>query len=170
MFPETREQRCWFHKIANVLNCLPKPAQPARRRRSRRSGNAEDREHAGSAALAFAAGYGTKWPKTAAKFTGSLDVLTAFCDYPPGTGFTCAPPTRSSSTFATVRLRQRVTKGPGSRAAGVAMAFRLIESAQARWRAVSAPCLVALVSAGARFESGQLAGRAGESGGDQQAA
>jgi len=51
------------------------------------------------------------------------------------------------STFATVRLRQRVTKGPGSRAAGVAMAFKLIESAQRRWRAVNAPHLVALVRA-----------------------
>jgi putative transposase len=66
--------------------------------------------------------------------------------------------------------RQRVTKGPGSRAAGVAMAFKLIESAQARWRAVNAPHLVALVRAGARFENGKLVERPDESGGDQQAA
>jgi hypothetical protein len=64
------------------------------------------------------------------------------------------------STFATVRLRRRVTNGPGSRAAGIATAFELIESAQARWRAVSAPHLVALVRAGARFENGQLVERA----------
>ena len=78
------------------------------------------------------------------------------------------------STFATVRLRQRVTKGPGSRAAGVAMAFKLIESAQARWRAVNAPHLVALVRAGAVFEKGILVERpddtSQESGGDQQVA
>jgi hypothetical protein len=74
------------------------------------------------------------------------------------------------STFATVRLRQRVTKGPGSRAAGIAMAFKLIESAQARWRTVNAPHLVALVRSGARFENGQLVERPDESGGDQQAA
>jgi putative transposase len=73
------------------------------------------------------------------------------------------------STFATVRLRQRVTKGPGSRAAGMAMAFKLIESAQARWRAVNAPHLVALVCAGARFENGKLVERPDESGGDQRA-
>lgn len=60
------------------------------------------------------------------------------------------------STFATVRLRQRVTKGPGSRAADIAMAFKLIESAQVRWRAVNAPHLVALVRAGAKFEKGVL--------------
>ena len=74
------------------------------------------------------------------------------------------------STFAAVRLRQRVTKGPGSRAAGVAMAFKLIESAQQRWRAVNAPHLVALVRAGARFEKGLLVERPDESGGDQQVA
>ena len=63
------------------------------------------------------------------------------------------------STFVTVRPRQRITKCPGSRAAGVAMAFKLIESAQARWRAVNAPHLVALVRAGARFEKGKLVKR-----------
>ena len=63
------------------------------------------------------------------------------------------------STFATVRLRTKVTKGPGSRAAGLAMAFKLIESAQSRWRAVNAPRLVALVRAGARFEKGVMVER-----------
>jgi hypothetical protein len=61
-------------------------------------------------------------------------------------------------------------QGTGSRAAGVAMAFKLVESAQARWRAVNAPHLIALVRAGARFENGKLAERPGESGGGQQAA
>jgi transposase-like protein len=75
------------------------------------------------------------------------------------------------STFATIRLRQRVVKGPGSRAAGVATAFKLIESAQTRWRAVNAPHLVALVRAGAVFKNGKLIERPDESeGGDQQVA
>ena len=63
------------------------------------------------------------------------------------------------SIFATVRHRTKVTKGPGSKAAGLAMAFKLIEAAQARWRAVNAPHLVALVRAGARFEAGKLVER-----------
>ena len=78
------------------------------------------------------------------------------------------------STFATVRLRQRVTKGPGSRAAGIAMAFKLIKAAQARWRVVNAPHIVALVRAGARFKNGKLVERTNEStsqdGGDQKVA
>jgi hypothetical protein len=74
------------------------------------------------------------------------------------------------STFATVRLRQQVTKGPGSRAAGVAMAFKLIESAQQRWRTVNAPHLVALVRAGARFKKGKLVERPTDQGADPKAA
>ncbi len=66
------------------------------------------------------------------------------------------------STFATVRLRTKVTKGPGSRAAGLAMAYKLIESAQARWRAVNAPELVALVRAGVKFEKGVMVERSDE--------
>ncbi len=124
VFPQTREQRCWFHKIANVLNALPKSAQPGAKAAIAEIWNAEDREHAAAAAHAF----------------------------------------------ATVRLRQRVTKGPGSRAAGAAMAFKLIESAQARWRTVNAPHLVARVRAGAKFERGQLVERPDGSGGDQQVA
>jgi len=82
----------------------------------------------------------------------------------------CAPRIRLSHTFATARLRQRITKGPGSRAAGVAMAFKLIESAQQRWRAVNAPHLVPLVRAGARFEKGKLVERPNDQGGEQQVA
>jgi putative transposase len=66
------------------------------------------------------------------------------------------------STFATVRLRTKVTKGPGSRAAGLAMAYKLIESAQTRWRALNAPHLVALVRAGTKFEKGVMVERSEE--------
>jgi putative transposase len=174
VFPQTREQRCWFHKIANVLNCLPKSAQPGAKAALAEIWNAEDKDHAQAAVKAFAVDYGTKWPKAAAKITDDLDVLLAFYDYPAEHWIHLRTTNPIESTFATVRLRQRVTKGPGSRAAGVAMAFKLIESAQARWRAVNAPHLVALVRAGARFKNGILVERddepSQESGGDQQVA
>ncbi len=170
VFPDTREQRCWFHKIANVLNALPKSAQPGAKAALAEIWNAEDRTHAEAAALAFAADYGVKWPKAASKITDDLEVLLAFYDYPAEHWIHLRTTNPIESTFATVRLRQRVTKGPSSRAAGVAMAFKLIESAQARRRAVNAPHLVALVRAGARFDRGILVERPGESGGDQQVA
>jgi putative transposase len=152
------------------------PRRAAQVRASGREGrageiyNAEDREHAVKAAKAFEADYGVKWPKATAKITDHLDVLLAFYDYPAEHWIHLRTTNPLESTFATVRLRQRVTKGPGSRAAGVAMAFKLIESAQARWRAVNAPHLVALVRAGATFEKGKLVERTDESGGDQQVA
>ncbi|MDQ3221997.1 MAG: IS256 family transposase [Gemmatimonadota bacterium] len=174
VFPETRKQRCWFHKLGNVLNALPKSAQPAAKKALAEIYQAEDREHALQAVKAFGEAYATKWPKAVAKITDDLDVLLEFYDYPAEHWVHLRTTNPIESTFATVRLRQRVTKGPGSRAAGVAMAFKLIESAQARWRAVNAPHLVALVRAGARFDKGVLVKRPDEvnpeSGGDQQVA
>jgi putative transposase len=98
-------------------------------------------------------------PKAVAKTTEHLDVLLAFYDYPAEHWINLRTTNPIESTFATVRLRQRVTKGPGSRAAGVAMAVKFIESAEALWRAVNAPHLVALVRAGAMFDKGKLVER-----------
>ena len=82
VFPDTREQRCWFHKIANVLNALPKSVQSDAKAALAEIWNAEDREHAEAAAASFEKVYGTKWPKATAKVTEDLDVLLAFYDYP----------------------------------------------------------------------------------------
>ena len=71
-----------FHKIGNVLNALPKSAQPGAKKALAEIWNAEDKGHAQAAANVFAADYGTKWPKAAAKITDDLDVLLAFYDYP----------------------------------------------------------------------------------------
>jgi transposase-like protein len=159
VFPDTREQRCWFHKIANVLAALPKSAHPAAKKALAEIWNAEDRRHALDAVAAFQAAYGAKFPKAVAKITDDLDVLLAFYDYPAQHWIHLRTTNPIESTFATVRHRTKVTKGPGSRAAGLAMAFKLIESAQARWRAVNAPHLVALVRAGAVFVNGKLVER-----------
>jgi putative transposase len=167
VFPETREQRCWFHAAGNILDCLPKSAQSGARDALAEIYNAEDRAHAELAAKAFVADYGVKWPKAAEKITKNLDVLLEFYNYPAEHWIHLRTTNPIESTFATVRLRQRVTKGPGSRAAGVAMAFKLIESAQTRWRAVNAPHLVALVRAGATFTNGRLVERSDHERDDQ---
>ncbi len=137
MFPETKEQRCWFHKTANVLNALPRSAHPGAKAALAEIYNAEDAEHARTAVTAFEQDFGAKWPKAVAKITEDLDVLLEFYTYPAEHWVHLRTTNPIESTFATVRLRQRITKGPGSRAAGVAMAFKLIESAQQRWRAVN---------------------------------
>lgn len=170
VFPETGEQRCWWHKMANVLAALPKSAHPSARAALAEIYNAEDKTHALKAVTAFESDFGAKFPKAVAKITDDLDVLLAFYDYPAEHWIHLRTTNPIESTFATVRLRTRVTKGPGSRAAGVAMAFKLIESAQARWRAVNAPHLVALVRAGASFVNGKLVERPDESAGATQAA
>ena len=100
-----------------------------------------------------------KFPRLFAKITGDLDQPLAFYNYPADHWVHLRTTNPIDSTFATVRHRTKVTKGPGSRAAGLAMAFKLIEAAQDRWRAVSAPRLAAPVRAGATFTGGKLAER-----------
>jgi transposase-like protein len=159
VFPQAREQRCWFHKIANVLGAMPKSAHPGAKKALAEIWNAEDKDHALAAVKQFQAAYGAKFGKAVAKVVDDTDELLAFYDYPCEHWVHLRTTNPIESTFATVRHRTKVTKGPGSRAAGLAMAFKLIESAQARWRAVNAPHLVALVRAGATFTNGKLVER-----------
>lgn len=163
VFPQTRAQRCWFHKIANVLGAMPKTAHPAAKKHLAEIWNAEDKEHAERAIKNFQEAYAAKYPKAVAKVVDDLDELLAFYDYPAEHWVHLRTTNPIESTFATVRHRTKVTKGPGSRAAGLAMAFKLIESAQKRWRAVNGPHLVALVRAGATFVNGKLVERPGDS-------
>jgi transposase-like protein len=159
VFPEAWEQRCWFHKIANVLAALPKSAHPGAKKALAEIWNAEDKRHALDAVKGFEAAYGAKYPKAVAKITGDLDQLRAFYDHPAEHRIHPRTTNPIESTFATVRNRSNITKSPGSRAAGVGMAYKLIEAAQSRWRAMNAPHLVALVRAGARFDNGILVER-----------
>src|SRR3954468_7587155 len=156
VFPDTREQRCWWHKQANVLAALPKSAHPGALAAMREIYNAEDIDKAQVAIRAFEIDYGAKYPKAVAKIVDDADVLLEFYKYPAEHWVHLRTTNPIESTFATVRLRTKVTKGPGSRAAGIAKAYKLIDAAQARWRAVNAPHLVALVRAGAVFHKGKL--------------
>ena len=118
--------------------------------------NAEDADNARAAITAFERDYGAKFPNAVAKIADDADVLPEFYRYPAEHWIHLRTTNPTEFTFATVRLRSKVTKGPGSRGAGLAVAFKLIEAAEARWRAVNAPHLVALVRAGAVFEKGEL--------------
>jgi putative transposase len=159
VFPDTREQRCWVHKTANVLDSMPKSAQPVAKKAIQDIYNAEDRDHAEAAIKVFVQLYGAKFPKAVKKITDDQEQLLAFYDFPAEHWIHLRTTNPIESTFATVRLRTKVTRGAGSRTAALAMVFKLVESAQQRWRAVNAPHLVALVRAGARFERGQLVER-----------
>jgi putative transposase len=145
--------------VANVLNGLPKSAQPAARAALAEIRDAEDKDHADKALDQFVRDYEAKWPKATEKMVKDKEALLAFFDFPAEHWIHLKTTNPIESTFATVRLRTKVTKGPGSRAAGLAMAYKLIEQAQTRWRAVNAPHLVALVRAGVKFEKGVMVER-----------
>ncbi len=156
VFPETRPQRDWVHKTANVLDCLPKSVQGAAKRAIFEITNAENKDAATHAIRAFADEFGAKWPKAVAKITDDQDALLTFYDFPAEHWKHLRTTNPIESTFAPVRARTNLTKGPGSRAAGLAMVFKLIEAAEGRWRKINGHELVALVRAGAKFVNGKL--------------
>jgi transposase-like protein len=156
VFPAAAHQRCWVHKVRNVMNALPKSAQPGAKKALQEIYNAEDRAHAEKAVKDFATTYGAKWPKAVKKITDDTEELLAFYDFPAEHWIHLRTTNPIESTFSTVKLRTKVTRGAGSPAAALAMVFKLAESAQARWRAITAPHLVALVRDGATFKNGHL--------------
>jgi putative transposase len=154
VFP-SREQRCWVHKTANCLDAMPKRVQPEAKAAIAAIYGAETRADALVAVQAFTERF-AEWPKATAKITGELDTLLAFYDFPAEHWLHLRTTNPIESTFATVRLRTKVTKGAGSREAGMAMAFKLLDAAQARWRRINGHELVPLVPAGATFIDGKL--------------
>jgi putative transposase len=145
--------------VANVLGALPKSVQAGARRALNEIAQAEDRAHAERAIQTLVADYGAKWPKAVAKITDDREALLCFFDFPAEHWLHLRTTNPIESTFSPVRARTRVTKGPGSKQAGLAMVFKLLQAAEGRWRAVNGPHLVALVRAGARFEKGRLVER-----------
>jgi transposase-like protein len=133
VFPDTREQRCWVHKTANVLDVMAKSAQPWAKKTVQDIYNAEDRDHAEAAIKTFAQLYSARFPKAVKKITDDHEELLAFFDFPAEHWIHLWTTNPIESTFATVRLRTKVTRGAGSRTAALDMLFKLVESAQQRW-------------------------------------
>ena len=155
VFPATREQRCWVHKTANVRAALPDRMRSEGKAALQAIYTAETRAAALDAARDFAKQFAA-WPKATAKIADDLERLLTFYDFPAEHHVHLRTTNPIESTFATVRLRQRVTKGAGSREAGLAMAYKLLDAAQDRWRRLNAPHLVAVLRAGGVFIDGQL--------------
>jgi transposase-like protein len=154
VWPETKEQRDWCHKLANVLDKLPKRLQRQAKAALHEVMYAATREQAEEAIDAFAAQYGDRHPKAVACLRKDQERLLTFFDFPQEHWLHLRTSNVIESTFATVRLRQRVTKGPGSRIKGLTMAYKLLGMAEERWRRLNGSHLLPVVREGARFVDG----------------
>ena len=154
VWPETREQRCWVHRLANVLDKLPKRLKPKAKRALREIMHADTRAQAVEGIERFEEDYGAKYPKAVASLRRDEDKLLTYFDFPAEHWVNLRTTNVIESPLATVSLRQRVTKGAGSRTKGLMMAFKLLDMAQQRWRRINAPNLLPLVRAGMKFIDG----------------
>jgi transposase-like protein len=155
VFPSTREQRCWVHVTRNVTDALPKRVHEEAKEALKGIYSAPTRTEALEAVKRFSDQF-SSFEKAVVKITGQLDVLLAYYDFPQEHWVHLRTTNPIESTFSTVRLRTKVTRGAGSRKAGLAMAYKLLDSAQARWRKITGAELVPLVRAGAVFIDGKL--------------
>ena len=153
-WPETTAQRDWCHKMANVLDKLPKRVRPRAKRALRDIMYAETKADAEKGIGAFVSEFEAKHPKAAACLAADREALLAFFDFPAEHWRHLRTSNLIESPFATVRLRQRVTKGAGSRTKGLLMAFKLLEMAQRRWCRLNGAHLLPLVRAGVKFVDG----------------
>jgi transposase-like protein len=154
VFPHTREQRCWVHKTANVLDKLPKRLQPEAKQKLHDIWMADTREHANQAFDLFKKTYEAKYPKAVECLTKDRDVLLAFYDFPAEHWIHLRTTNPIESTFATVRLRTKRTKGSGSRIACLTMVYKLMKSASKKWRLLNGVNVLVEVLRGTVFIDG----------------
>jgi transposase-like protein len=153
-YPSCRHQRCWVHKTANVLNKLPKSMQPKVKVALHEIWMAETREEAHSAFSRTIKTFTTKYPKAMKCLIDSKEELLAFYDFPAEHWTHIRTTNPIESTFATVRLRTKRTRSCGSRDTTLAMIYKLIESAQRRWKRIKGFALLTLVVKNVRFKDG----------------
>jgi transposase-like protein len=150
----TREQRCWVHKTANVLDKLPKGSQPKAKRMLHEIYQAEGRAEAEKAFDLFVATYEAKYPKATECLTKDRAVLLTFYDFPAEHWLHIRTTNPIESVSSTVRLRHDKTKGSGSRTACLTMVYKLMEAASKKWRALNGSTLLPEVVKGIVFVDG----------------
>ena len=154
VFPQTRIQRCWVHKTANVLDLLPKKIQPHAKGAIHEMYMADTRKDALAAYDAFLELYGPKYPKACENLRKDKEELFTFYDFPAEHWQHLRTTNPIESTFATVRLRTRRTKGCGSTTATLTMVFKLSLEAQKHWRRLNGSQRIAQVIDGVKFVDG----------------
>jgi putative transposase len=154
-FPQVREQRCWVHKTANVLDKFPKSLQPAAKDKIHQMYLSPTRETAMKAFDAFISLYDAKYPKACECLRKDQDILFNFYDFPAQHWGHLRTTNPIESTFATVRLRTERTKGCGSRMATLTMVWQLARAAQKRWRRLNSCELLTKVIEGIAFVDGE---------------
>jgi putative transposase len=154
VYPATREQRCWVHKTANVLNKMPKSLQGKAKAMVHAIWMAPTRREAEAAFDLFLISFSSKYPKATECLAKDREVLLAFYDFPAEHWVHLRTTNPIESTFATVRLRTRRTKGCGSRIACLTMVFKLVGCAEKRWRALNGSDLIPQVLEGVQFVDG----------------
>jgi putative transposase len=155
VWPKTRQQRCWVHKAANVLNKLPPSLQGKAKQDLHAIYEAENREAAEGAFDRFLAKYGAKYDKAVACLTKDREVLLTFYDFPAEHWKHVRTTNPIESTFATVRLRTDKTKGCLSRRTALAMVHKLARSAERSWRRLDGSERLAQMIQGVRFRDGE---------------
>ncbi len=155
VWPTTAEQRCWVHRTANVLDKLPKRLQPRAKKHLHEIFQAETKAIAEEQVQAFVKEYSDRYPKAVTSLVKDEEKLLTFYDFPAAHWQTIRSTNVIESAFATVRLRQRVTKGAGTRTRGLTMAFQLLVMAQKRWRRIRSPQLVQKLMEGTKFLDGR---------------
>jgi transposase-like protein len=156
VFSDTREQRCWVHKTANVLNRMPKSVQPKAKADLHEIWQAETREQATAAFDHFLEKYAAKYEAASECLKKDHDVLLTFYDFPAEHWRHLRTTNPIESTFATIRLRHRRTKGNGTRRASLSMMFKLAQSAQKGWRRLNGHALILPLLQGKQFKDGLL--------------
>lgn len=156
VYGETREQRCWVHKTANILNNMPKSVQPRAKTDIHEIWMAESRAAATKAFNAFLDKYRAKYPAACECLEKDRDVLLSFYDFPAEHWVHLRTTNPIESTFATIRLRHRRTKGCGTRRASLTMMFKLAQSAQKRWRRLNGHQHIVHLIEGKKFIDGIL--------------